>query len=47
MKVGAIIETCEHISDIEINPLVVYEHGQGVKAVDIRILLEERGDKHE
>jgi acetyl coenzyme A synthetase (ADP forming)-like protein len=47
MKVGAIIETCQHISDIEINPLVVYEHGQGVKAVDIRILLEDRGDKNE
>lgn len=47
LTVGAIIDTCKHISDIEINPLVVYDHGQGVKAVDIRILLEERGDKNE
>jgi acetate---CoA ligase (ADP-forming) len=39
IKVGSILQKCERISDIEINPLVVYEHGQGVKAVDVRILL--------
>jgi acetyltransferase len=39
IKVGAILRKCERISDIEINPLVVYEHGRGVKAVDVRILL--------
>jgi acetate---CoA ligase (ADP-forming) len=39
IKVGAILQKCAGISDIEINPLVVYEHGQGVKAVDVRILL--------
>lgn len=39
IKVGAILYRCERISDIEINPLVVYEHGRGVKAVDVRILL--------
>jgi succinyl-CoA synthetase beta subunit len=39
MKLGAIIRHCKGISDIEINPLVVYEQGQGVKAVDIRIIL--------
>jgi acetate---CoA ligase (ADP-forming) len=39
MKVGAIIRHCKGISDIEINPLVVYEQGLGVKAVDIRIIL--------
>jgi len=36
---GAILRHCEGISDIEINPLVVYEQGEGVKAVDIRIIL--------
>ena len=30
---------CIAISSIEINPLVAYEYGQGVKAVDVRILL--------
>ncbi|MBU7019106.1 MAG: acetate--CoA ligase family protein [Theionarchaea archaeon] len=39
LKVGAIIDECPRISDIEINPLVVYEH-RGVKAVDVRILLK-------
>ena len=36
---GTIINRCPEISDIEINPLVVYEQGDGVKAVDIRIIL--------
>jgi acyl-CoA synthetase (NDP forming) len=39
IKVGTILQNCRGISDIEINPLVVYEHGRGVKAVDVRILL--------
>jgi acyl-CoA synthetase (NDP forming) len=39
VKVGTILQKCPTISDIEINPLVVYEQGQGVKAVDVRILL--------
>jgi acetyltransferase len=37
--VGAVLQKCDRVSDIEINPLVVYEHGRGVKAVDVRILL--------
>jgi acyl-CoA synthetase (NDP forming) len=36
---GAILRHCQGISDIEINPLVVYEQGDGVRAVDIRIIL--------
>jgi acetyltransferase len=39
IKLGAIISKCKGISDIEINPLVVYEQGLGVKAVDVRIIL--------
>ncbi|MFH1489515.1 MAG: acetate--CoA ligase family protein [Pseudomonadota bacterium] len=39
LKVGSILQKCPRISDIEINPLEVYEHGRGVKAVDVRILL--------
>jgi acetyltransferase len=43
---GAILRHCQGISDIEINPLVVYEQGDGVRAVDIRIILakNERGE---
>jgi succinyl-CoA synthetase beta subunit len=39
VKLGAIISKCKGISDIEINPLVVYEKGLGVRAVDVRIIL--------
>lgn len=39
IRLGTVIEKCESISDIEINPLVVYEQGSGVKALDARILL--------
>ena len=39
IKLGTIIQACETISDIEINPLVAYEEGQGVKALDVRIIL--------
>ncbi len=36
---GAILTRSPEISDIEINPLVVYEQGDGVRAVDVRIIL--------
>jgi len=39
LKVGTILQKCQDISDIEINPLVVYSQGEGVRAVDVRILL--------
>lgn len=39
LRVGTIIKKFPEISDIEINPLVAYEYGLGVKAVDVRILL--------
>jgi acyl-CoA synthetase (NDP forming) len=48
IKLGSIIQQCKSISDIEINPLRVYE-GRGVKAVDVRILLSkvERSNNYE
>jgi acetyltransferase len=39
-KVGTVIEKCPDITDIEINPLSVYDQGNGVKAVDVRIMLK-------
>lgn len=44
VTLGALIRKCPIISDIEINPLMVYEQGEGARAVDVRILLskEER-----
>ena len=41
LRLGTVVKTCESISDIEINPLMVYEQ-KGVKAVDVRILLSKR-----
>ena len=45
IKLGALIRKCEDISDIEINPLTVYENGQGAMAVDVRILLSDRTNR--
>lgn len=39
LKLGSLIMKSEKITDIEVNPLVVYEEGQGAKAVDVRVLL--------
>ncbi len=39
IKVGTIIRKCPRITDIEINPVVVYEQKRGHKAVDSRILI--------
>ncbi len=39
IKISAIIKKCDRITDIEINPIVVYEQGSGLKALDARILI--------
>jgi len=39
LKLGALVQKCRSISDLEINPLVVYDYGQGAKALDTRVLL--------
>ncbi len=39
IKVGALVRACDYISDIEINPLVVFEENAGANALDVRILL--------
>jgi acetyl coenzyme A synthetase (ADP forming)-like protein len=40
-RIGYILQNCPRITDIEVNPLMVYEQGYGVKAVDIRVMLSE------
>jgi len=39
VKLATLIEQSRRITDIEINPLMVYEQGQGTKAVDVRVLV--------
>lgn len=39
IKVGTILTKCKSITDIEINPIVVYEQERGLKALDARILI--------
>lgn len=44
IKLGAIIRNCKAITDIEINPLVVYEQGLGAKPLDIRVLIKKSSE---
>jgi len=39
IKIGSIIKKCERITDIEINPIMVYNDKYGIKGVDARILI--------
>ena len=39
IKISSIIKKCERITDIEVNPVIVYDLKNGVKAVDARILI--------
>ncbi len=39
MRVARVLTHCQGISDIEVNPLVVYDQSQGAIAVDVRVLL--------
>ena len=41
IRLGTVIQRCDGISDIEVNPLRAYEQGLGAKAVDVRVLLSE------
>jgi succinyl-CoA synthetase beta subunit len=45
VKVSAIVRKCPSISDIEINPVAVYGQGEGVTAVDVRVLLYKTDNK--
>ena len=40
VKLSHLVAECREITDIEINPLVVYDQEEGVRAVDVRILFE-------
>ena len=40
-RIGYILQNCPKVTDIEVNPLMVYEQEYGVKAVDIRVMLSE------
>ncbi len=42
LKLGMILGECDKISDIEINPIVVYDETKGLKALDVRILLKKQ-----
>jgi acetyl coenzyme A synthetase (ADP forming)-like protein len=41
IRLGTVIQNCDGVSDIEINPLMAYEQGLGAKAVDVRVLLSD------
>jgi acyl-CoA synthetase (NDP forming) len=39
LKVGTALQRFREISDIELNPLLVHDEGEGTRALDVRILL--------
>ena len=39
LRLGSLIKNVPAITDMELNPVVVYEEGKGVKALDVRILI--------
>ncbi len=43
IKLGVLLDNYRSISDIEINPLTAYELGKGIRAVDVRVILNEEG----
>jgi acyl-CoA synthetase (NDP forming) len=43
VRLSQLATQCREITDIEVNPLVVYDYGKGVVAVDVRILFESQG----
>lgn len=45
IKLSAIIRKCRSIADIEINPVSVYDEGEGAIAVDVRVLLSKTDKK--
>jgi len=41
IKLSHLIDRCREIADIEVNPLIVYDHGEGTRTVDMRILIKQ------
>jgi len=41
VRLSRLIDRCREIADIEVNPLIVYDRGQGTRAVDLRILIKQ------
>lgn len=39
LTIGLVVDKCPLISEIEINPLLVFDEGRGVKALDVRTVL--------
>ncbi len=46
IRVGTAITRCSRITDIEINPITVYDQGKGIRAVDARVMISNmKGEK--
>ena len=41
VKLSHLIDQCREVADIEVNPLIAYDHGQGTRTVDMRILIKQ------
>jgi acetyltransferase len=45
MRVGQLVTDFPEIEELDINPFMVYERGQGGSALDMRLVLAAQSDK--
>lgn len=41
MRIGQLVQDFPEIAELDINPLMVYPHGQGAIAIDMRLVLQD------
>ena len=41
MRIGQLVQDFPEIAELDINPLMLYPHGQGAIAIDMRLVLQD------
>jgi acetyltransferase len=45
LRIGQLVQDFPEIAELDINPLIVYEEGQGGIAIDMRLILDRKNDQ--